>query len=272
MLFRSVEAGWEKAVETALGEQLQALVPKQLSSVESLLADWKYGHLSLIENNRGTIKPNKGSLSEMVKGPDVIYEWFNSIFIAEDLTSALRQREKLNSGQSSVTVDGILIGKNWIKTTQGENEGGFLLRKKELTELEKTIDLLEVDIEETAKLIEDTRLQINQLELQKEQYQVDVNMVHRKVSELNSNVSSKKHKIEQIQLRNVQINTESEQLQVQIEIDEVSVKKARGELEEAISILTELQQQKQDQQGQQQNLSATKVQDKASYVDASSSY
>jgi chromosome segregation protein len=267
-----VEAGWEKAVETALGEQLQALVPKQISSVETMLADWKYGHLSLIETNKGSIKPNKGSLSEMVKGPDVIYEWFNSIFIAESLSSALNQREKLNSGQSSVTVDGVLIGKNWIKTIQGENEGGFLLRKKELAELEKNIEQLEQDIENTEKLIEDTRLQINQLEQQKEQYQVDVNMVHRKVSELNANVSSKQHKIEQIQLRNIQINTESEQLQVQIEIDEVSVKKARGELEEAIAILSELQQQKQDQQSQQQHLAATKEQAKASLSDASSFY
>ena len=267
-----VDSGWEHAVETALGEQLQALVPNQINSVEELLSDWKYGNLSLIENNRGTIKPVKGSLSEMVKGPDVIYEWFNSIFIAEDLSSALKQRDKLATGQSSVTVDGILIGKNWIKTTQGENEGGFLLRKKDLNELEKSIEQLEVEIETTTQLIEDTRSEVNRLERQKEQYQVDVNMVHRKVSELNANVSSKKHKIEQIQQRNLQINTESEQLKVQIEIDEVSVKKARGELEEAITILTELQTQREQQQNQQQNLATTKEQAKKSLADASAFY
>ena len=267
-----VEAGWEKAVETALGDQLQALVPDSQIALEKILSDWKYGNLIIVENNKGKIKAAKGTLSEMVKGPDVIYEWFNSIYLTEHLTSAINNRDKLISGQMYVTQDGILVGKNWTKAIAGENEGGFLLRQKELKDIDNTIEQLEFSIDETVNIIEQLRADISQLESQKEQLQMDVNMGHRRVSELNANISSKKHKIDQIQQRNVQINTESEQLQLQIEIDEASVKKARGELEEAIEIASELEQQKQQQERNQHDLVMVKEQAKKSLADTSSFY
>ncbi len=267
-----VETGWEKAVETALGDQLQALVPNEKVSLENCLLEWKYGNLSMVENNKGTIKPAKGTLSEMVNGPDVIYEWFNSIFITESMATALKNRNKLALGQSSVTSEGILIGKNWSKTIAGENEGGFLLRQKELKELESKIGHFDLLIESTINEIETCRTEVNNLEMQKEQLQLDVNMGHRRVSELNATISSKKHKIEQIELRNIQINTESEQLQVQIEIDEASVKKARGELEEAIEIAKELEDQKHQQERSQQDMVASKELAKQNLSQSSSFY
>jgi len=131
---------------------------------------------------------------------------------------------------------------------------------------------LQLSIDETIETIEQLRNNIRQLEQQKEQLQLDVNMGHRRVSELSANVSAKKHKIEQIKLRNVQINTESEQLQLQIEIDEASVKKARSQLEEAIAILSELQQQQQNQEREQHDLVTTKEQAKKSLSETSNFY
>jgi chromosome segregation protein len=188
------------------------------------------------------------------------------------LNSALKNRSQLSNGQSSVTPEGILIGKNWIKTIAGENEGGFLLRQKELKELDKSIAKAEDAIQQTVKQIEQARADINRLEGQKEQLQMDVNMGHRRLSELNANISSKKHKIEQIELRNVQLNTKQEQLQVQIEIDETSVKKARAQLEEAIEIANELNQQKAQQERSQHDLVVTKEQAKKTLADTSNFY
>ena len=163
-----------------------------------------------------------------------------------------------------------MIGKNWVRTTQGDTQGGFLLRQKQLKEIEKEISQLEQTVDATTKTSEKLRDEITQLEAKKEQLQLDVNMSHRRLSELNATVSSKKHKIEQIQLRNVQINTETEQLQLQIEIDETSVKKARATLEEAIAIADELKSQKQQQERQQHDLVLKKEQAKKSMSDASS--
>jgi chromosome segregation protein len=267
-----VEAGWEKAVETALGEQLQALVPNHINDIETMLADWKYGQLTLVENTPNQDTAKKGTLAEFVKGPAVLNEWFADIYVAQDLTTALKDRAQLKQGQTSVTADGILVGKSWIKTIQGKTKGGFLTRKKDLKELNKQIEQLELHIDETMASIEQSLQTIKQQEAQIEQLQMDVNMGHRRVSELNANVSSKKHKIEQIQQRNVQINTESEQLKLQIEIDEASVRKARAALEEAIAVSTELQQQKQNQERDQHDLVITKEQAKKSLNDTSSFY
>ncbi len=267
-----VEAGWEKAVETALGDNLQSLVAKDTNKLERIIQDWKYGNLTIVENTHATNQATKGSLAEMVKGPAVINEWFNHIFVSNDLSDALALRDQLTSGQSSVTRDGVLVGKNWLKTIQGETEGGFLTRKKDLKQLEKDIEELELKIEETVENIEQLRAQINQLESQKEQLQLDVNMGHRRVSEINANVSSKKHKIEQIKQRNIQINTESQQLKVQIEIDETSVRKARASLEEAIAISQELQEQKGNQERDQHSLVAAKEQAKKTLEDTSNFY
>lgn len=268
----TVDAGWEKAVETALGDQLQALVGQQQLSLKQVVQDWRYGHLTIVEPSDGHITANKGSLAEVVNGPDIIREWFNGIFIVDDFEQALKDRHKLATGHSYVTADGILIGKNWIKSIAGENEGGFLLRQKELNELEELIETLEISINDTVETIEQSRTEIAQLESRKDQCQMDVNMGHRRISELNANISSKKHKIEQIQQRNVQINTESEQLQLQIEIDEASVKKARFSLEEAIEISSELQQQKQEQERSQHDLVAVKEQAKKTLSETSSFY
>ena len=268
----TVERGWEKAVETALDNQLQALVPQQLSAIEKALEDWKYGHLVIVEKHTGNSVAKKGTLAEMVKGPDAINEWFNSIYVVADLNQALKDRNQLTEGQSFVTATGVLIGKNWLKTIAGEHEGGFLLRQKELEDLDQAIEQLETTIAELVLSIEQLRTDVSSLEQQKEQLQMDVNMGHRRVSELNANISSKTHKIEQIQQRNVQINTETEQLQVQIEIDEASVKKARARLEEAIEIAAELQQQKQQQERSQHDLVISKEQAKKSLAETSSFY
>jgi len=268
----TVEAGWEKAVETALGDKLQSLVPAQIDSIEQALLSWNYGQLIIVENTSGQVKASKGTLSEMVDGPDVIYEWFNSIFVSDNISNAIKNRAQLLMGQSSVTSDGILVGKNWMKTINGENEGGFLLRQKELKELDDVIEQTEITIDETVESIEQSRSAITQLEGQKEQLQMDVNMGHRRASELNANITSKNHKIEQIQQRNVQINTESEQLQIQIEIDEASVKKARAHLEEAIEVASELQNYKTNQERSQHDLVATKEQAKKILSETSSFY
>ncbi|VAW41726.1 Chromosome partition protein smc [hydrothermal vent metagenome] len=267
-----VDTGWEKAVETALGEHLQALVPTAKTSLTDAISSWKYGSLTIVENTPAQTAAKAGSLAEVIQGPEVLTEWFNNIFISEDLTTALKNRNQLLAGQAYITSDGVLVGKNWIKTSQGENEGGFLLRQKELKQLDVDIHKLETNIDNTVADIEHSRTEIAQLEQQKEQLQLDVNMGHRRVSECNAKVASKQHKITQIQQRNVQINTESEQLQVQIEIDEASVKTARAHLEETLAISTELQQQKQAQEQQQQDLVASKEQAKKSLAETSSFY
>ena len=267
-----VEAGWEKAVETALGDRLQALVPQGKYQIEKALTDWQFGKLTFAENTQGQIQAVKGTLSEMVKAPDVVHEWFNSIFVSEDLSLAIENRDKLSQGHCSITSDGIMIGKNWIKTIAGKTEGGFLLRKKELKDLDESIEALEVTIDDTVEQVEQLRSKISQLEALKEQLQMDVNMGHRRVSELNANISSKRHKIDQIKQRNIQINTESEQLQVQIEIDEASVKKARRQLEEAIEIAKELEDQKQTQERNQHDLVSTKELAKKTLSESSSFY
>ncbi|HFC31073.1 MAG TPA: chromosome segregation protein SMC, partial [Oceanospirillales bacterium] len=219
-----VENGWEIAVESALGKNLQAIVIDEQIDLENILQDWKFGHLSLVNNKSSQIKGKKGTLAELVKGPEVISEWFNAIHICENLATAISNREKLETGASFITNDGVMLGKNWLKTVHGASEGGFLTRKKELKELDKSIQKLEYSIDESIESIEQLRQQINQLEGQKEQLQLDVNMGHRRISELNATISAKNHKIEQIKQRNIQINSESEQLKAQIEIDETSVR------------------------------------------------
>ena len=266
----TVENGWEQAVETALGEKLQSLVSDDESQLELLIKDWNYGELTVVKSFHDDNSVVAGTLAEMVKGPEVVYEWFNQIFLTENLSSALENRNKLVNGQCFITKEGLMIGKNWVRTTQGDTQGGFLLRQKQLKEIEKEISQLEQTVDATTKTSEKLRDEITQLEAKKEQLQLDVNMSHRRLSELNATVSSKKHKIEQIQLRNVQINTETEQLQLQIEIDETSVKKARATLEEAIAIADELKSQKQQQERQQHDLVLKKEQAKKSMSDASS--
>jgi len=83
-----VEEGWEAAVEAVLGHWLQSVVTEPGARHVEALDELSGVSLDLLEDQRGGIKPLKGSLASVVKAPDAVISWLNGVRMADSLEQA----------------------------------------------------------------------------------------------------------------------------------------------------------------------------------------
>jgi chromosome segregation protein len=89
----SVQGGWERAVETALGDYLEALCVDELDDLAGVLSSLPVGRVSLLQAG-GHVDADgaAGMLSGVVSGPSAIVRLLSRVRLAETLTDALRIR------------------------------------------------------------------------------------------------------------------------------------------------------------------------------------
>jgi len=266
-----VDEGWELAVERALQGQLQALVTDH-DDLLAVMAGWTFGEVTTVRDHRGGVKAQTGTLAECVKAPDAVIAWFNQIRIAEDAATAQSLAASLAAGESIITRDGEWFGSHWIQVSRGQQQESFLLRKKELSRLNKTIEQQEAELADNQQLsaeLKDELAKHNQLV---EQAQLDVNMSHRKLSELGSLVMNKQQLIEREQLQNQEKTAESAQIRQQLETDEAQIKASREVLEQAMNALASGEQLKQQLLQEQQQHNSQHQQTKVQLKEISDRY
>ena len=133
-----VHPGWETAVESALGAQLQALCVGQTQPVLPALAGLSGEALALFETRPAppptdTLGPR---LLERVNSPWNLKPLLGAIHCAEDLESAHALSARLGEHESVITPDGTRLGPGWLlRQPLGDNQAGVLLRERELKTL-----------------------------------------------------------------------------------------------------------------------------------------
>ncbi len=266
-----VEAGWELAVETVLQDRLQSLVTNQ-NDWQQVMADWAFGSATAIQSNRGGLNAQAGTLAECVKAPDAVLDWFNSIRICNDLEQAQSLAAQLAPGESLVTPQGHWLNAHWLHINQGQHEDSFLLRQKELKQLESDIEADELALETAQSALESAKAERIKQQGQHEQLQLDVNMSHRKLSELNGLLINKQQMIEQLKKQAEQKSAESVQIREALAQDEAAIKAARGTLEQAMNDIAALETNKLELQQQQQGIQGQYQQSKAQLNDSSNRF
>jgi len=270
-----VDAGWEVAVETVLQDKLQALVTSN-HDLLAVMSGWEYGEVTTILANQGKIDPKPGTLAECVKGPDAMTAWFNQIRICDNAEEAqkLSQQlaQQLDAGESIVTRSGEWFGANWVHVNRGQQQENFLLRKKELDSLNLNIEDNEAKLAELMEQSEQVKADKANKDQQVEQLQLDVNMSHRKLSELQSLVMNKSQLIERELQQNQEKTAESEQIAKQLAEDEQQVKASRSLLEQAMNELAAGEETKQQLLALQQQNQSQYQQTKAQLNDISNRY
>ncbi|MEZ5499465.1 MAG: chromosome segregation protein SMC [Steroidobacteraceae bacterium] len=132
-----VASGWERAVETVLGDWLEAIcidasddltnIVERLASTSTFLAVRDVGR---------DIRPQLDSLAQHVSGAAAAEPWLAAVRIAPSVTAALARRSQLGPGESLVTRDGVWVGPNWIRIPANEEaHSGAISREKELRQL-----------------------------------------------------------------------------------------------------------------------------------------
>ena len=147
-----VEPGWELAVETVLGADLQALCPAAIEPLCGEFASFARGHLALVE--AGTVVPAGPASGDLPPLADKLRDarqltepLLVNVYAAEDFESGWARRDSLAPGESIISRDGIWFGTNWLRLIRGDDRaGGVLLHKRELTEVEERIRVVDAAI------------------------------------------------------------------------------------------------------------------------------
>jgi chromosome segregation protein len=236
-----VDSGWEKAVETVLGDTLQAVCVDGIDPLAGVLGGVQHGHLVLIEPR--ALPADSGSrfprLADRVRAVGVDARGLlANIYTADTLQDALHKRAELSAGESIVTRDGIWIGPNWLRVT-GEKDAssGLLARKQEIEQLDARIAETEDVIAELAERLAGGRENLREIEQTREQVQREMGVLNRDFSNVSAEVSARQVRLEQYTARRERIERELLEARSQQAAEREQIGDSRNALQEALDAM-----------------------------------
>ena len=235
-----VASGWEAAVETVLGETLQAVCIDQLDSVAEFLDELEQGAVVLME--RGEVKPLLSSrLPELTLLADKVEKGLedrsllHGVYAVDSLEQALAARKQLQAGESIVTRDGVWLSEHWMRINrQVDSQAGVLERQQELEALTETLTQLEKDME----IQQNHQLEMNEsletLETQKENLQRQLADLNTQYGEVKADLGARKVKLEQFSVRRSRLELEIKECQSQYQGEQETIGESRLKLQDAL--------------------------------------
>lgn len=232
-----VEPGWELAVETVLGADLQAVLVEDFNDLD--FAGLEQGELRLLlAVGAGATLP--GSLLEKVEGRIDLAPWLGQVRPVEDLAQALEQRGALGEGQSLVSRDGYWVGRHFLRVRRGgEAEGGVLARGQEIERLGQEQLEQEAALEQLDQQLQALREQQLDLEEQREQLRRRTQDENRLHGELKASLSASRARAEQVELRRRRLQEELGELEEQRALEHEQLGEARLLLQEALELMAQ---------------------------------
>jgi chromosome segregation protein len=239
----TVEAGWEQAVESALGQLIEGVLVDAPEALVEALGELGEGRLTLVSNEQGDAGFAATSMAAKVQGPLAIRRLLSKLHVAENLTEARALQSRLGDGDSVVTRDGARLGAGWVRIVRsGAAKQGALLREKEIQGLRAEIEQLQQREQELERGLSAWRDRALAAEQQREDAQRSLYLAHRSVSELAGQLQSQKGRLESARERIEKIEAETAQLAETIATAAEQAREARAKLEAAVSRMAELEQ------------------------------
>ncbi len=237
----SVDAGWERAVETVLGGYLEAVCVPGLDPVAPLLDGLKAGNVSFVtDSEAGAGSP--AHLSSRVRGPAALTSLLGSVRAVEHLDEALRLRGSLQSGESVITRDGVWLGEHWLRVSRGEDpHAGVIEREKELRAMREALAAADTRQGDSQAELERARAQIKELDGARDGAQSAVNRLHRGHVEAQGAHDSLRARADQAAERLLRLAHEAEELAAEIGAAEDETRQARARLEAAVEVMRGLE-------------------------------
>lgn len=237
----SAKNGWDIALETVLGNTLQAVCVDGVDQVAGTLESLTQGELILLDSQARCAEGSytkAATLASQIEAPWDIKGLLAGIYIAETLTDALAIRATLAAGESVVTKDGIWLSPHWIKVArETDASAGVIARKQELESLAASIAETEQKVQQLSEQLEQNREAIKSLESAREQHRRELDELAAKHSELRSNISAKQVKAEQLGQRKIRLQREIADAREQMEQEAEQLAEARTILSDAIEAM-----------------------------------
>ncbi|WP_317929247.1 chromosome segregation protein SMC [Halioxenophilus sp. WMMB6] len=234
-----VRDGWDVAVETVLGSDLQAIAVDQFDQLAQTLTGLNQGNLTLLDSSRQVSASTSGaSLVEFVSGSSAVASLLAGVLVAEDVTQALSLRGQLQAHESVITRDGLWFGPGWVRARKEQNAAaGVLARQQELELLTAKLEEDQVQAEQLSAELESTLAQQKDLQNQREDIRRQLDQYNRQFSELSAQVSAQQVQIEQILVRRTRVEQEINEALQQQSQEAKNLTEARAILGDAIEAM-----------------------------------
>ncbi|PHN33434.1 chromosome segregation protein SMC [Pseudomonas sp. ICMP 561] len=230
-----VEPGWELAVETVLGADLQAVLVDDFSGLD--LAGFQQGDLRLVSTGAEAARI-PGSLLDKVDSAMDLASWLGQVRPVETLDEALAQRGQLATGQSLISRDGYWVGRHFLRVRRAsEAQSGVLARGQELQRLGQERDEREATLATLEEQLLILREQQSNQEEAREELRRRVQDETRQQSELRAQLSAARVKVEQLTLRRTRLDEELAELGEQRAMEHEHLGESRLQLQDALDAM-----------------------------------
>jgi chromosome segregation protein len=242
-----VEAGWENAVEAALGQLIEGVLVEAPEALVDALGELGEGRLTLVApETDGVVDAAPTSLAAKVQGPTAIRRILAKLHGAETLADARAMLPTLGDGESVITRSGERLGAGWVRVLRsGAAKQGALLREKDIQALRVEIEQLQQREQQLNESLTTLRDQALAAEQQREDAQRALYLAHRGVSELAGQLQSHQGKLDSARNRIERIDAELAQIATTLEGSREQARAARTKQEDAVTRMAELEQTRQ---------------------------
>ncbi|MGV6810465.1 MAG: chromosome segregation protein SMC [bacterium] len=258
---------WQTALEQLLEQDLQALCLRDLDEHLDRFSDYSQ-HLRAFECMRATNPHSQQTpqyqahpdhpifrqpLADKIQSPLGLKVAVAHIYCVDQLEQALRHRHQLNAGQFFLTLEGICVGKTWLRTpTKNSIHEGVLARQQQLKTVQAAFQQQQQHLAELENQLQNAQTawqtQQNEQDTLTEQYQQQ----QAELYELNAHIDREQQRYEQTEYRLEQLQEETEALSEQLENDRIDYADEQLLYEQASTELT-LQTQQREQLEAQRN-------------------
>ena len=230
-----VESGWELAVETVLGADLQAVLLDDFNNLS--LGGFDQGELRLINPQAGGVRIASSLLDKVESAVDLA-PWLGKVRPVESLDQALAQRLQLGDGESLISRDGYWVGRHFLRVRRAsEAESGVLARGQELERLQAERDEREAALVDLEERLQHLQAAQRQQEEAREQLRRLVQDESRRQGELKARLSAGQAKAEQLALRRRRLEEEQGEAAEQREMEQEQLGESRLVLQDALDAM-----------------------------------
>ncbi len=247
-----VDSGWERAVETALGDYLEGVCVDRLDELAGTLEGFSKGRVTLIETTDST---GDGGVSETlaakVRGPSAVVGQLASVFTSESLSDALRGRGSLTAGQSIITRNGEWLGPDWLRVNHGaDHHAGVIEREHRLKSLRSVVAVAEESANDVQARLSFVRQALADAEADRDRAQSGIQTAHRRHADVMSQLEGARARLQESTLRRERLDDEAAGVAHERSVTQEALARARAELDRGLLMLSDLDSRRHELEGE----------------------
>ena len=231
----SVQSGWETAVETVLGDYLEAVCVDGLDELTGVFEKLGAASLTVVETSASSGASEAGSLAACVQGPQTVVDILARVQTAKTLAEALARRRKLGDDESIVTRNGEWIGRHWLRVSRGQQtHSGVLEREARLKSMRTEQTAAEQRVRAIETLIGAARERLIGAEALRDGAQSRIQLVHREHADLLGQLEATRARQHESLLRRQRLELEIAEIAREVGTTQAALGRARGELDRGL--------------------------------------